>query len=421
MHTLNSIKSIISSNGIDLVPTKSTSILELFQIFQSLEFGINKQAQSSINFHNPELKSLYCLELSHLRNFLMQYFLGISRLNLSKQIDHLIQAISESQEQQLFSENIFTFALQIQSVLAPKVYHAIENLQDQAFLLNSKLLYSILTNFPDFQSIQQAQFVMGPIFAEGGTAYLNYGIFQAHNSNPIICAIKSPKTQNPLVLSNFQKEVESIQLTREFQSPLVIQTFAHSQEHIVMETSSNATSLYKSISRLDIQQVTNYLLQAVNFLPILWNQGYFHGDFKMQNILLFKDQNHNFQPKLIDLTCNKFERINLGDFARTPSYYFEFDEVCEQIRFLKQREISYSDILMKLAVAQDIKAIARSIEMILRNFYSQDLLDSKYVNLILDQALDIKFASEVERVDGQIHSAVYHNLLELILFIQARL
>jgi len=402
------ISNLASLKGPDVQPYSKDKMIKLFNLFRSEGFRIFKQGDVSVNFHRSTTSELYCLPVLTLVNNLASFFLPVSRLDHATQKELFIQSKESYQDQSNFSEDMYVFTLQLHQLFMKEALAMLLAVEDIDLLIESNMIYSYLARFTQPNDGIWYQYILGPSFASGGTAIVHYAIYQDQNQLPVVAAFKKPKS--PSNRANFILEGNSFHLTNSIDHPCVLKAFEVEEDFILMETGFEAMNLNEALCYESLQTCLDSLLSAIDLLPLIWMQGYFYGDFKLDNIIIFYDACKNFQTKVIDLTLNPFSRINNHNFGRTPGYFFEFPEVCDEIKRLKSQEYEYSEIEAKIAISHDIKAISFIVYNILYHLHSTHILNSETVQTLLAKSNSLEHTTALIVSSDDFHSEIFDEL-----------
>lgn len=387
-----SLDLISNKEGICLQPIVFKELFDAFSLLIQNSFEVYLSSPNQIRFHSPKTAEFYNLDLLNVVSIFSNFFIPISKRDhlLQKQIFISSKLAFESSSD--FSSDPYVFCLQVHNLILKDSLDLILEIQNLDLLIQSNLIYSYLSRFTNLSRFDDFQYILGPMFATGGTASIYHVAYKQDNSLATIAALKQPKSK--FSSNNFVLEGQTFQYTASFKSDLMLQAFEVTNDFIIMQTGLDSQNFQDSLISYSNQTCIESFIRVLDFLTFIWDQGFFYGDFKLQNIITFFNEQNFLETKMIDLTLNEFERVNSGNFARTPMYFFEFQDVCQEIKRLKSKNQEYALILKKIAIAHDIKAISVSIENILSILDRQEILDNPKNFLLIQQSQDIQCITE---------------------------
>ena len=383
-----SLDVISNKKGIQLLPLDFKELFDAFSILTQNSFEVSSDLPYQIRFHSPKTAEFYNLNLLNAVSIFSNFFINISKEDADIQKQRFISSKLAFESQTDFSSDPYVFCLQVHKLICKESLNIILEIQNVDLLIQSNLIYSYLSRFTSLSRFENFKYILGPMFATGGTASIHYVAYKQDDSLATIAALKQPKSN--FVSHNFILEGQTFDLTTNFESSLILKAYEVTNEFIIMQTGLNPQNFQDSLITYPSQTCIESFIEILDFIPCIWDKGFFYGDFKLQNIITYLNQDNSLETKLIDLTLNEFDRINLNNFARTPMYFFEFEDVCQEIKRLKLQNTDYSLILKKIAIAHDIKAISVSIKNILSILGLEETLTNHQNSLLMRSSQNIQ-------------------------------
>ena len=189
--------------------------------------------------------------------------------------------------------------------------------------------------------------------------------------------------------------------------PHILKFLYSGNDFMILESGYQAEDLWSGVNKLSAKEYMLSLVKCLNSIQTFWNNGCYHADLKPLNLLVFKDFNTSeLQARVIDISPVQYQYVTQYN-GGTKGFRFTLNEINAQYNLLMNNG-NLTEPEVRLAVAQDIKAIGKTLDYAL-HYYGGYVQDPSLINDLKDFINRTKYISTAS--DYYYMKSTFQNIL----------
>ena len=213
-----------------------------------------------------------------------------------------------------------------------EAYEALRDYPNKEFLVKSGVLLNIFAPWgPNCKTKYGRKFYKGKELGSGSFGSVSNYLVKLNGKYMIVALKELVDIDDENLIYGFKNEVLGSRARKQIVAPNLIDIYSanvnpkENDFSIIMETGQDSTDLEEAIldEKVTAQTTLDYLLDSINGIETLWQNGFCHLDFKPGNVVVFKDQFTGQQKcKIIDLNLPKIDNLLNEVWYRTVELSF---------------------------------------------------------------------------------------------------